>query len=85
MEKSVRTDPLTGLLNRNGLYERMMSLAHGLGDQRRIAILHIDLYHFKSINSVLGYDAGDHVLRYSASFLSCIAPDADMVARVGGD
>ena len=85
MEKSVRTDPLTGLLNRNGLYERMMSLAHGLGDQRRIAILHIDLDHFKAINSALGYDAGDHVLRYSASVLSRIAPDADMVARVGGD
>lgn len=63
----------------------MMSLAHGLGDQRSIAILHIDLDHFKAINSLLGYDAGDHVLRYSASVLSRIAPDADMVTRVGGD
>jgi diguanylate cyclase (GGDEF)-like protein/PAS domain S-box-containing protein len=79
-------DPLTGLPNRTLLGDR---LAQALTAARRgrhvVALLLIDLDHFKAINDTLGHEAGDEVLCHVARGLEDQLRDADTVARMGGD
>ncbi|MDT4990835.1 MAG: diguanylate cyclase [Actinoplanes sp.] len=79
-------DPLTGLANRRKLYE----IAGGLFSTRTndgiLALLLIDLNHFKEVNDTLGHAAGDEVLREVARRLRQTAGSSDdLVARLGGD
>jgi diguanylate cyclase (GGDEF)-like protein len=80
-----RHDALTDLPNRVLLYER---LAHALSDlpcDRRLAVLYLDLDHFKGVNDTLGHQIGDDLLKTIAARLrDCVGED-DTVARVGGD
>jgi diguanylate cyclase (GGDEF)-like protein len=84
MALMARTDPLTGLANRRGL----IAFFEAGGAAPRppwIAVLHIDLDHFKVVNDTLGHDAGDHVLRVAAARMrACLGGD-DVLARTGGD
>ncbi|QSB16915.1 bifunctional diguanylate cyclase/phosphodiesterase [Natronosporangium hydrolyticum] len=79
-------DALTGLANRREL-ERQ--LAEALVDQAsldsRIAVLLIDLRHFKEVNDTLGHLAGDRVLAKVAERLTSGAGPNDLVSRFGGD
>ena len=79
-----RTDPLTGLLNRDAmLYElesRMRDPLHG-----GIAVLYIDLDRFKMVNDVLGHAAGDELLVSAADRISRAAGTDGLIARFGGD
>lgn len=80
------TDALTGLLNRRGLQQRLKSaLARGADDDRRIALLYLDLDGFKRINDSLGHRAGDAVLVHVANLLKTELRPYDALARVGGD
>ncbi|QQA42184.1 putative bifunctional diguanylate cyclase/phosphodiesterase [Pelagovum pacificum] len=82
---AAQSDPLTGLLNRRGLTEAMNEIElHGPEDER-LAVMHIDLDKFKSVNDMLGHDAGDHVLSACSSILQRLTRDGDFCARVGGD
>ena len=80
-------DTLTGLANR-ALFEERLGLA--LARQARIrrgavAVIFIDLDDFKSINDMLGHQAGDQLLRVASErLLQCLRP-ADTAARLGGD
>ena len=79
-------DPLTGLPNRALFTDR---LDHALARSRRqalqLAVLFLDLDHFKLINDTLGHDAGDQVLILAAERVrGCLRP-GDTVARLGGD
>ncbi len=79
-------DTLTGLANRALFFSRAEELIrrarrHG----RRLAILFIDLDHFKHINDQAGHHAGDQVLAEVASRLQAGLRDLDLVARLGGD
>jgi diguanylate cyclase (GGDEF)-like protein/PAS domain S-box-containing protein len=83
--QSIR-DPLTGLYNRRYLEEMMeretrraVRAEHGLG------ILMLDLDHFKRYNDTYGHDAGDTVLRETASFLVKSVRAEDIVCRFGGE
>ena len=83
--QSIR-DPLTGLYNRRYLNEmleretrRAVRAEHGLG------ILMLDLDHFKKFNDTYGHDAGDTVLRETASFLTKSVRAEDIVCRFGGE
>ncbi|GAB3726602.1 hypothetical protein GCM10028862_02080 [Luteimonas pelagia] len=79
-----RTDPLTGLLNRDAV---LAELGERLRDpvQSRLAVLYIDLDRFKIVNDVLGHGAGDRVLRAAAQRLQEAVGTEGLIARFGGD
>jgi diguanylate cyclase (GGDEF)-like protein len=79
-------DPLTQLLNRRGLehalaQERQRQRRHG----RPMALLALDLDHFKSINDRHGHGAGDQVLVQVAALLRAQCRGGDLAARTGGE
>jgi diguanylate cyclase (GGDEF)-like protein/PAS domain S-box-containing protein len=80
------TDHLTGLSNRNGFKEVFhVSLERAKRSKKSIALMFIDLDHFKRINDTLGHDVGDHLLQAVATRLKdCVRP-YDIVSRIGGD
>ena len=79
-------DELTGLSNRNMFHERLHhALAQALRHTRPLAVLFIDLDHFKNINDTLGHEAGDRVLKEVAERLRGCLRDSDTVGRLGGD
>jgi diguanylate cyclase (GGDEF)-like protein/PAS domain S-box-containing protein len=77
-------DPLTGLLNRAG-FEKYLSSKMQSGDGGSLAVLYIDLDHFKPINDRHGHSTGDEVLREFATRLQGLVRPTDAVARLGGD
>jgi diguanylate cyclase (GGDEF)-like protein len=79
-------DPVTGLVNRVALIDRLhQALAALEGRPERLALLFVDLDDFKSINDALGHDTGDRVLREVGRRLGHILRRGDTVARLGGD
>jgi diguanylate cyclase (GGDEF)-like protein/PAS domain S-box-containing protein len=79
-------DPLTGLVNRTVLQDRLdQALAACRRTGGRLALLFIDLDRFKYINDSLGHATGDELLRRAAGRLKSCVRDEDTVARMGGD
>jgi len=79
-------DVLTGLPNRLAFVERLsheMELARG--DDSPLALLFIDLDHFKRVNDSLGHLVGDTLLQTVAARISACLRATDLVARFGGD
>lgn len=79
-------DPLTGLLNRRALDERLaqdfsFALRHGPS----LVLAVIDLDHFKRVNDTYGHDAGDAVLRQVSARIREQVRQEDLVARFGGE
>jgi diguanylate cyclase (GGDEF)-like protein len=81
----VRTDELTGLINRRGLYEQLERVAEFRVAGTRLALLLIDLDRFKQINDEFGHLAGDQVLCAVATEVSRVAAPCDLPCRIGGD
>lgn len=79
-------DTLTGLPNRR-LFHRCLSrhLAQARRNAHSLAIMLLDLDHFKTINDSLGHAAGDLLLKLVAERMRCTLRKSDMVARLGGD
>ncbi|RXT56541.1 hypothetical protein B6S44_05605 [Bosea sp. Tri-44] len=82
---NVRTDFLTGLLNRQGFFELGSERLDRKGEEISHALLAFDLDHFKAINDTYGHDAGDSVLKLFASIAREAAGPAAMSARLGGE
>ena len=79
-------DPVTGLANRVALMDRLSQALAALERQPgRLAVLYVDLDHFKRINDSFGHDAGDQVLAEVGRRLSLLSRHSDTVARLGGD
>jgi diguanylate cyclase (GGDEF)-like protein len=76
-------DPLTGALNRQGLRAALMSTSSLLADP--MAVVFIDIDHFKSINDTHGHAAGDHLLRAFADCVRITLRKTDLAFRYGGD
>jgi diguanylate cyclase (GGDEF)-like protein len=86
LAEQIGTDPLTGCLNRRALETRLR--AEWRQAKRRgttVAVLAIDLDHFKQINDTRGHPFGDLVLQELAGIMKATARDTDAVARLGGD
>jgi diguanylate cyclase (GGDEF)-like protein len=75
-------DPLTGLPNRRSLYERLDQL---LASGRPLSLLVADLDGFKELNDTLGHHAGDEVLSQLGPRVQAAVPEAELLARIGGD
>ena len=75
-------DPLTGLHNRRSLMRHLQTL---VGSPTEVAVLMIDVDHFKSINDRWGHAAGDRALGQVAATLGRHVRASDMVARYGGE
>jgi diguanylate cyclase (GGDEF)-like protein len=85
-ERRAQTDPLTGVLNRRSLIERLdvactRAKARGLP----IALLFIDLDHFKQINDTFGHPAGDACLRAIIAPIHAELRQSDVIGRYGGE
>jgi diguanylate cyclase (GGDEF)-like protein len=79
-------DPLTQLPNRRQLSARLASaLARAAANQKRLALLFVDVDNFKSINDTLGHNFGDRVLQGIAKRLQGAAGNGGLLARLGGD
>jgi diguanylate cyclase (GGDEF)-like protein len=76
------TDPLTGLLNRRSLENKVHDL---LRSSQPFAIAMCDLDHFKSLNDTNGHEAGDRALRVFASTLRDALRADDLISRYGGE
>jgi diguanylate cyclase (GGDEF)-like protein/PAS domain S-box-containing protein len=79
-------DPLTQLPNRRMFLDRLQhDVLKSRRDGTRIAILFIDLDHFKEVNDTLGHHQGDVLLVDAARRIGACVRETDTVARLGGD
>lgn len=86
MEQLARIDTLTGLPNRYQLNEQLpLALARGRRSRTGVALLFVDVDHFKQVNDRLGHAAGDAVLVHFAQCLKECVRATDLVVRLAGD
>jgi len=79
-------DALTGLPNRRMLRDRLeLEFKKVDREGKQMAILFVDLDHFKEVNDTLGHDAGDQLLIKAAQRIRSCVRESDTVARMGGD
>ena len=79
-------DPLTGLPNRLLFKDRLQhAITRAERHNEKIAVLFVDLDHFKNFNDSMGHSVGDELLKLvAAAFVGCVRAE-DTVARIGGD
>jgi len=84
LKNQARTDPLTGIMNRDAaltdLEARLANPSHA-----EVAVLYIDLDRFKTVNDVLGHNAGDQLLIEATRRISDAIGTEGLLARFGGD
>jgi len=81
------TDELTGLANRRHMHDELARAFHALrsGDVQYLALLLIDLDHFKEVNDSFGHQTGDELLKQIGPRIRGVIRPTDLVARLGGD
>lgn len=80
------TDPLTGLFNRRYALPHMENMADRATEGgQRIAVMVLDIDHFKDINDTYGHAAGDEILQQVAGRLRDSLRPVDLLARIGGE
>lgn len=85
-EKLARTDPLTALPNRRQFFRSgEAALAASRGSGQPLALLALDVDHFKRINDQGGHQLGDTVLREVAQCCRASLRNTDLAARIGGE
>ncbi len=79
-------DPLTDLANRRMFHERLnQEIKKAHRDRSSLAVMLLDLDHFKEVNDTLGHGMGDRLLREAARRIQHCVREVDTVARLGGD
>jgi len=78
-------DALTGLPNRRAYEQRIVQTLNTLDADEHLALVIVDVDHFKRVNDEHGHQTGDQVLRALAQTLSAATRDGDFVARLGGE
>lgn len=86
LEKIVLTDSLSGCYNRRG-FDQLVTreVSRAVRGGHPIAVLALDVDHFKRVNDEFGHLTGDEVLREMGSLLRDTARLGDVVARIGGE
>ena len=86
LEWQATHDSLTGLANRVLLQERLeLAIHRAAADDAQVAVIFVDLDHFKLINDTMGHAIGDEMLRTLARRLRLCVRGSDTIARHGGD
>ncbi len=85
MRHLARHDALTDLPNRATFHERMKTDLGRLRHVESLAVLSLDLDHFKNVNDTFGHPLGDLLLQTAAERMRSCVRDENMVARLGGD
>jgi len=86
IRKQANYDALTELPNRRLFLDRLEQAIHQFQrTHRKLALMFLDLDHFKDINDTLGHDMGDKLLKDVAQRLKCGLRETDTLARPGGD
>ena len=79
-------DSLTQLPNRTMFLDRLdLDIKVALRSEKPLAVIFLDLDHFKEVNDTLGHDKGDELLCEAAKRITFYVRESDTVARVGGD
>ena len=79
-------DPLTGLTNRRHFIEVMgRKIEEAKSEEKRLAVMYIDIDKFKGINDSLGHDTGDELLKQFANRMKENVRKNDVLCRIGGD
>lgn len=79
-------DPLTGLPNRRLLEDRLeLAISHANRSKQHLAVIFLDLDHFKQVNDTLGHAAGDELLLDVSRRIRHRLREDDTLARLGGD
>jgi diguanylate cyclase (GGDEF)-like protein len=78
-------DALTGLPNRMLFMRHLQDAVASMGEGGRLAVMIMDLDHFKEINDTLGHHFGDQLLQQIGPRLAGVLRDGDLMARLGGD
>ena len=79
-------DEVTGLPNRRVFNDRLvLEMTHADRNRQKLAVMMLDLDHFKRVNDRLGHSMGDKLLQAVANRLTTILRKSDTVARLGGD
>ena len=82
----VLTDPLSQCLNRRGFHQQYIrELARAARTQTEMAIVALDLDHFKQVNDTYGHLMGDQIITETGELLRANARSGDVVARTGGE
>ncbi|TPP10691.1 GGDEF domain-containing protein [Rhizobium glycinendophyticum] len=84
LQALVRTDPLTGVLNRRGFSEAYQRI-HDEAPSPALALLIFDLDHFKQVNDEHGHQAGDQVLLEFSALCRSLLPQRAAFGRTGGE
>jgi diguanylate cyclase (GGDEF)-like protein len=85
LEHQANYDALTGLPNRNLLNDRLRQAVYAQRSPRNLAVVFMDLDHFKFVNDSLGHSTGDKLLKAMGERLRAALREGDTVGRVGGD
>jgi len=85
LEHQANYDSLTGLPNRTLLHDRLKQAVYAQRTPRNIAVVFMDLDHFKFVNDSLGHSVGDKLLKAMGERLRATLREGDTVGRVGGD
>ena len=86
LEVSSRTDPLTDLLNRRGMEEKLTSEKDRMERSGRpFSLILCDIDYFKKVNDTYGHDAGDYILTQVAKNIEKSSRKQDVICRWGGE
>lgn len=86
LRKLSERDPLTNVFNRRVFFDLVeKSMSHARRKERPVALLALDLDHFKNINDTYGHAVGDDVLRAFTTMVEDVLRKEDVIGRLGGE